>query len=698
MPDSSQKEQQLDPFREDPRGTTLSTDQGVPIPDTDTTLKAGERGPDLLEDFHFRERITHFDHEPIPERVVHARGSAAHGYFECTRAMGAFTKAKFLAEAGKRTPVFVRFSQVVGSKGSADSVRDVRGFATKFYTEDGNYDLVGNNIPVFFIQDAIKFPDLVHAIKPEQDHHMPQASSAHDTFWDFISLMPESAHMILWLMSDRAIVRSYRMMEGFGVNTYRFVNESGKAFFVKFHWKPVLGIHSLVWDEAQKLGGKDPDWLRRDLWEAIELGDYPTFEFGVQLIPEGDEDRFDFDVLDATKIWPEEEVPVQLCGRLVLDRNPDNFFAETEQVAFCPGNLVPGVDVSEDPLLQGRLFSYIDTQISRLGGPNFTEIPINRPLAPVHNYNRDAMHRQTINTGKANYFPNSIGDGSPAPADPAHGFVSHPVPVTGTKIRARGPKFADHFTQAALFWNSMSEPELRHIIRAFHFELGKVTSPIIRQRMVDLLGNVSGELAAIVAEGINCTSPLEQKPPASSKASPALSQECTVKDTVASRRIAVLAADGFDYDALDRVRLAIQEAGAHAKVIGPAGKALVSSDGRELVPDFTLLTASSVQFDATLVADGEASVEGLVRAGAAIHWVNETYAHCKALGGLGAGAVLLSAGDFPEAEFEGEGVRSRFGVVTAPPDAFDEFMAGFLEAVAAHRHWERDGSAFGVPA
>ncbi len=698
MPKSNPKDQQLEPFREDPRGTTLSTDQGVPIPDTDTTLKAGERGPDLLEDFHFRERITHFDHEVIPERVVHARGSAAHGYFECTRAMGEFTKARFLAEAGKRTPVFVRFSQVVGNKGSADTVRDVRGFATKFYTEDGNYDLVGNNIPVFFIQDAIKFPDLVHAIKPEQDHHMPQASSAHDTFWDFISLMPESMHMIMWLMSDRAVVRSYRMMEGFGVNTYRFVNAAGKAFFVKFHWKPVLGVHSLAWDEAQKLGGRDADWLRRDLWEAIELGDFPTFDFGVQLIPEGEEDRFDFDVLDATKIWPEEEVPVQFCGRLVLDRNPDNFFAETEQVAFCPGNLVPGVDVSEDPLLQGRLFSYIDTQISRLGGPNFTEIPINRPLAPVHNYHRDAMHRQTINTGKANYFPNSIGDGQPAPADPARGFVSHPVPVTGTKIRARGPKFADHFSQAALFWNSMSEHEKKHIIRAFHFEIGKVTSPIIRQRMVDLIGNVSGELAALVAEGVNCTPPLEPKPAASKKASPALSQENTVRDTAFSRRIAVLAADGFDYEALERIRLAAQEAGAHTKVVAPTGRAIVAADGRELAPDVTLLTASSVQFDATLVLDGEESVAALVQRGPALHWVNETYAHCKALGGLGAGVVLLSAADIPEVEFEGEGVQCCLGVVTAPPGAFDEFMAAFLEAVAAHRHWEREEPAMRVPA
>lgn len=697
MPVSNPKDKQLEAFREHPENTTLSTDQGIPIPDTDNTLKAGERGPDLLEDFHFREQITHFDHEVIPERVVHARGSAAHGYFECTREMTEFTKAKFLAEAGKQTPVFVRFSQVAGNRGSADTVRDVRGFAIKFYTEDGNYDIAGNNMPVFFIQDAIKFPDLIHAVKPEQDHYMPQAASAHDTFWDFISLMPESMHMIMWHLSDRGIVRSYRMMEGFGVNTYRLVNAAGKAWFVKFHWKPALGVHSLLWDEAQKLGGKDSDWLRRDLWEAIELGDHPAWEFGVQLIPEGEEDRYEFDVLDATKLWPEEEIPVLFCGRLVLDRNPDNFFAETEQVAFCPGNLVPGIDVSEDPLLQGRLFSYIDTQISRLGGPNYVELPINRPLAPVHNYHRDAMHRQTINTGKANYYPNSLGNGEPAPANPAHGFVSHPVAMTGTKIRARGPKFGDHFSQAALFWNSLTEPERRHLVRAAHFELGKVKSHAVRQRMVDLIGNVSSELAALVAEGINCTPPAEARALASTGASPALSQATTTR-TVVSRRIAVLAADGFDHDALEAVKSAAQKAGAHVKVVAPTQTAITASNGRELSPDDSLLTGASVLYDATLVIDGEASVATLIQLGSALHWVNETYAHCKALAGLGAGAVLLSASDIPEVEFRGETLQAHLGVVTGAPMGLDEFMETFLEAVAAHRHWEREEPARSVPA
>jgi catalase len=453
-------------FQEDGADQHLTTNQGLRINDDQNSLKAGERGPSLLEDFHLREKITHFDHERIPERVVHARGAAAHGFFQVYESQAPYTKAKFLADPSVRTPVFVRFSTVVGSRGSADLARDVRGFAVKFYTEEGNFDLVGNNIPVFFIQDGVKFPDLVHAIKPEPHHEIPQASSAHDTFWDFISLMPESMHMIMWIMSDRAIPRSFRMMEGFGVHTFRFVNEKGKSRFVKFHWKPLLGVHSVVWDEAQKISGIDPDFHRRDLWESIENGNFPEWEFGVQIVEEKDEHKFDFDLLDPTKLIPEEMVPVKRIGKMTLNRNPDNFFAETEQVAFHPGHLVSGIDFSNDPLLQGRLFSYTDTQLIRLGGPNFHEIPINQPVAPVHNKQRDGHMRQTINQGRVSYHPNSLGGGCPMQAKgDMGGFVSYAEKIDAPKVRARSEKFFDHFSQAAMFWNSQSHAEKTHIMQ-----------------------------------------------------------------------------------------------------------------------------------------------------------------------------------------------------------------------------------------
>ncbi|MEM5774798.1 MAG: catalase, partial [Anaerolineaceae bacterium] len=463
----------------------LTTDQGVRVNHTEDSLKAGSRGPTIMEDFHFREKLTHFDHERIPERVVHARGSGAHGYFQVYESMSEYTKAAFLQDPSVKTPVFVRFSTVVGSRGSADTVRDVRGFATKFYTQEGNYDLVGNNMPVFFIQDGIKFPDLVHSIKPEPHNEMPQASAAHDTFWDFISLTPESMHMIMWVLSDRAIPRSFRMQEGFGVHTFRFINAEGKARFVKFHWKPLLGVHSLVWDEAQKLAGKDPDWLRRDLWEAIEKGEYPEYELGVQIVEEEDEFAFDFDLLDPTKLIPEELVPVRKIGKMVLNRNPENFFAETEQVAFHPGNVVPGIDFTNDPLLQGRLFSYLDTQLIRLGGPNFAEIPINRPVVKVHNNQRDGYMRQRIDAGQTSYSPNSLRNGDPVPASEEQGgYVHYDEKVEGNKIRARHESFGDHYSQARLFWNSQDDFEKQHIIDAFHFELGKVDNMEVRQRMV----------------------------------------------------------------------------------------------------------------------------------------------------------------------------------------------------------------------
>lgn len=497
---------ELERVRADAEGATLTTNQGVPVADNQSSLKVGLRGPALLKDFILREKITHFDHERIPERIVHARGSAAHGYFECYEPLGELTCASLFAEAGKRTPVFVRFSTVAGERGSKDTARDARGFAVKFYTDQGNWDLVGNNIPVFFIQDAMKFPDLVHAVKPEPHHGMPQAASAHDTFWDFVSLMPESTHMLMWVMSDRGIPRSYRMMQGFGVHAFRFVTANGRSRFVKFHWNPKLGTHSHVWDEAVKISGADPDFHRRDLWEAIEAGEYPEWELGVQVIEEADAERYSFDILDPTKLIPEELVPVRPIGRMVLDRNPDNFFAETEQVAFCAAHVVPGIDFSNDPLLAGRIHSYVDTQLSRLGGPNFHELPINAPLAPVQNHQRDGMHRQTIHRGRVAYEPNSLGGGCPFQAGEA-GFVSFPEPVSGDEVRGKPEKFAEHYQQATLFWNSQAPHERQHIIEAFRFELSKVTVPGIRRRTLAMLRNVADELAAGVAEGLGMPLP-----------------------------------------------------------------------------------------------------------------------------------------------------------------------------------------------
>jgi catalase len=493
----------LERDRSRPEGTYLTTDQGVRVAHTDDSLKAGPRGPTLLEDFHLREKITRFDHERIPERVVHARGSGAHGYFQVYESLAEYTCAEFLCDPKRKTPVFVRFSTVAGSRGSADAVRDVRGFATKFYTTQGNFDLVGNNIPVFFIQDGMKFPDVVHAVKPEPHHEMPQAASAHDSFWDFVSLVPETAHMVMWTMSDRAIPRSYRMMEGFGVHTFRLVNAAGKTRLVKFHWKPLLGVHSLVWDEAQKINGKDPDFHRRDLWEAIEAGAYPEYELGLQIIEEADAARFDFDLLDPTKIVPEELVPVRRVGKLVLNRNPDNFFAETEQVAFCVANVVPGIDFTDDPLMQARLFSYLDTQLTRLGGPNHVEIPINRPIAPVHNHQQDGFHRDRINTSRANYFPNSLGGGCPMAALGKGGYVHVPARTEGAKTRARSESFLDHFSQAAMFLNSMSPPERQHLVDACRFELGKVVRKEIRERVVSqIFARIDPAFAADVARAI----------------------------------------------------------------------------------------------------------------------------------------------------------------------------------------------------
>lgn len=689
------KNQNLDIFRATP-GEHLTTNQGVRISDNQNSLKAGARGPTLMEDFIFREKLTHFDHERIPERIVHARGSGAHGYFQVYESMAEYTQAKFLQDPAVQTPVFVRFSTVVGSRGSADTVRDARGFATKFYTEDGNFDLVGNNIPVFFIQDAIKFPDLVHAIKPEPHHEMPQAAAAHDTFWDFISLVPESMHMIMWVLSDRALPRSYRMMEGFGIHTFRFVNAQGKARFVKFHWKPVLGVHSLLWDEAQKLAGKDPDFHRRDLWEAIEMGDYPEFEFGVQMIEEEDEFRFDFDILDATKIWPEEVVPVRRIGKMVLQRNPDNFFAETEQVAFHPGHVVPGIDFTNDPLLQGRLFSYLDTQLLRLGGSNFAELPINRPLASVHNNQRDGSMRQTINTGRVSYEPNSLGGGCPmASPERLRAYVSYAEKIDAPKVRERSPSFRDHFSQATLFWHSQSDDEKQHIVDACHFELGKVESKEIRQRMVDLLTQVDADLAAQVAVGIGVPVPVTGHTAGHSRTSQSLSMVHTVKNTIQSRKIAILAADGVDHTALVQMQTALQEAGAHTHIVSKELGVITSADGQDVEVDKSFLTVASVMYDAVFIPGGQQSIEALMRQGDAIHFVNEAFKHCKPIAATDAGVDMLLAADMREVAVASARSKSKLcveqhGVVTSRnASAMDASIQQFIEAIGQHRHWER---------
>jgi catalase len=715
-PNNNAKLNDLANFQENGTNEFLTTNQGLRINDNQNSLKAGERGATLLEDFILREKITHFDHERIPERIVHARGAAAHGYFQVYESMAPYTKAKFLQDPSVKTPVFVRFSTVAGSRGSTDLARDVRGFAVKFYTEEGNYDLVGNNMPVFFIQDAIKFPDLVHAVKPEPHNEIPQAASAHDTFWDFISLMPESMHMIMWAMSDRAIPRSYRMMEGFGVHTFRFINEKGKSRFVKFHWKPLLGMHSVVWDEALKISGKDPDFHRRDLWEAIENGDYPEYEFGVQIVEEADEHKFDFDLLDPTKIIPEELVPVQRIGKMTLNRNPDNFFAETEQVAFHPGHIVPGIDFTNDPLLQGRLFSYTDTQLSRLGSPNFHEIPINRSIAPVHNNQRDAHMRQTINQGRVSYEPNTLSGGCPYQAKVSEGgFASYAEKIDARKVRARSESFFDHYSQAALFYNSQSEPEKAHIIKALRFELGKVETPAIRERMLFQLAQIDKTLASSVAQGLGMSvpakldTPLNQSIPADGDVkkhqskritqpvgnSPALSMANTRKDSIKTRKVAILAADGVDAASLDGMKKALTAAGAQAKVIAPRLGVLTNSKGGQVNIDFSLLTTSSVLFDAVFIPGGSQSVAALQDEADALHFVNEAYKHCKTIAASGAGVELLRSSYIgavagSEANAEGGKPFAEEGLITGLDNQVNKVAAEFIAAMAQHRHWSRE--------
>ena len=705
------KTENLAPHTADATGEFMTTNHGVRINDDQNSLKAGNRGPSLLEDFIFREKMTHFDHERIPERIVHARGSAAHGVFKVYKSQSALTRAHFLSDASLETPVFVRFSTVAGSRGSSDLARDVRGFAVKFYTQEGNFDLVGNNMPVFFIQDAVKFPDLIHAVKPEPDNEIPQAASAHDTFWDFISLMPESAHMIMWVMSDRALPRSYRMMEGFGVHTFRFVNAEGVSSFVKFHWKPLLGVHSVAWDEAQNISGKDPDFHRRDLWNAIESGNFPEWELGVQIVPEADEHKYEFDLLDPTKLIPEDLVPVQRIGKMTLNRNPDNFFAETEQVAFHIGHVVPGIDFTNDPLLQGRLFSYTDTQLLRLGGPNFHEIPINRPVVPVHNNQRDGHMRQTINKGKTSYGPNALGGGCPFQAGRMDaGFTSYAERIDAHKVRERSASFFDHFSQAKLFYNSQSEPEKNHICDALSFELGKVQTVEIRERMLYILAQIDKGLAAEVAFALRLHIPKELDGPmnmsipadgnpddfqpvikeGSLAASPALSMAGTVKDTIQTRQVAILAADGVNGDALNTVKEALIAAGAVVDVVAPRQNYVLSEGDEQIPVDKSLLTTASVFYDAVYVPGGTNSVATLEADPDALHFLNEAFKHCKAIAADADALQVIKATYFAKKlppDFSADSVLTE-GVVMS--DNAGKLSKLFIQAIAQHRFWERE--------
>ena len=686
----------LDRVRVDSTDRQLTTNQGVPIGDNQNSLKGGLRGPTLLEDFILREKITHFDHERIPERIVHARGSAAHGYFECYKSLEKHTRASLFSEAGKRTPVFVRFSTVLGERGSTDTARDVRGFAVKFYTDEGNWDLVGNNIPVFFIQDAMKFPDLVHAAKPEPHFAMPQAGSAHDTFWDFASLMPEITHMLMWAMSDRAIPRSYRTMQGFGVHTFRLVNEAGESRFVKFHWSPVAGTHSLVWDEAVKISGADPDFHRRDLWEAIEAGAFPEYELGLQIFTEEQAEGFTFDVLDATKLVPEELVPIVPVGKLVLNRNPDNFFAETEQVAFCTAHIVPGLDFTNDPLLMGRIHSYVDTQISRLGGPNFHEIPINAPVAQAHNNQRDGMHRQAINRGRVSYEPNSLGGGCPFQAGAA-GFVSFPerAEPEAHKVRGKAERFADHYTQATLFWNSQTPVEKTHIVNAFRFELSKVQTPAIRERMVSGLRNVAAELAETVGAGLGMRelpAPMPKvlktdvKPEVAR--SPALSLFARPGDGgVRARRVAILVADGVDGGVLNDIAERLTAAGAVPRFVGSRLGTAESSSGDAIEIDAPVDAAPSVVFDGVVLPDGADAVQRLAADGRALEFLKDQYRHCKPILALGASSKLLDKAGIPKNVPSG---KPDPGLVLGQPDDSGSLAQAFISALGMHRHFDRE--------
>ena len=653
----------------------MTTAQGIPVADNQNSLREGPRGPTLLEDFILREKITHFDHERIPERIVHARGSAAHGYFELTRSLAKYTRARVLTEVGTKTPVFTRFSTVAGGAGSVDTPRDVRGFAVKFYTPEGNWDLVGNNIPVFFIQDAMKFPDLVHAVKMEPDRAFPQAASAHDTFWDFISLMPEAMHMIMWAMSDRGIPRSLRMIEGFGVHSFRLLNEAGESTFVKFHWRPKLGIQSTVWDEALKLQAADNDFHRRDLFEAIQRGDFPEWELLVQLFTEEEAEAFPFDHLDPTKTIPESLVPLKVIGRMVLDRWPDNFFAETEQVAFCPANVPPGIDFSNDPLLQGRLFSYLDTQLIRLGGPNFHQIPVNAPKCPFANHQRDGHMQMQVPKGRVAYDPSSLEDDSPR--ETRAGFCSHATADDGRKGRTRAASFADHYSQARAFFRSLEKPEQAHLASALVFELSKVETLKVRVRTVSHLRNIDESLARRVADGLA----LADLPEAAPTATPAQDMPAVpevriigrTKDTLQGRCIGILFDEGSDAGLIASLRKAAQKAGAEVKLVAPKVGGATLSDGKRLAADGQLAGTPSAVFDAVAVVLSAEGAKALAREAAAVEFVSHAWAHLKAIASDVGGQALLKAAR----------VGNDAGIVEA------EDAKGFL-AAAATRQWARE--------
>ena len=664
----------------------LTTNQGVVIADNQNTLKSGERGASLLEDFAFREKITHFDHERIPERIVHARGSGAHGYFEVTNPIPRLTSASFLAEKGKKTEVFARFSTVAGGAGAGDLPRDVRGFAVKFYTDDGNFDLVGNNIPVFFIQDAIKFPDLIHSVKMEPDRGYPQDATAHDTFWDFISLLPESMNMVLWIMSDRTIPRSLRMMEGFGIHTFRLVNADGKSTFVKFHWRPTIGSASVIWEEAVKINGADPDFHRRDLYEAIAKGAFPEWEFGVQAFDEAQAESFDFDVLDPTKIIPEEIIPIEVVGRMVLDRNPVNFFAETEQAAFHPGHLVPGIDFTNDPLLQGRLFSYTDTQISRLGGANFHELPINRPRCPMRNLQRDGMRRMDVVPGRVAYEPNSLDPSGPR-ENPQRGFRTFAAQEeegeTGQKLRIRAESFADHYSQARQFYRSMSAPEQRHIQNAFAFELSKVETPVIRRRMLGHLALVEEALAHSVEMSIGMEGERAEitpyQAPIDLDPSPALSLVGKAKPTLKGRKIGALVTDGADSNRLEALRDALDKEGAELAIVAPKIGGPRLKSGKRLPADMALSGAPSVFFDAVVIFASAEGIKPLLKNSAAVDWVRDAFGHLKVIGYTAAAHPLFVKAGIADDLDE--------GVIELDARAS---IGQYIEAAKQQRVWDRE--------
>lgn len=662
----------------------LTTSQGAPVADDQNTLRVGPRGPALMEDFHFREKIFHFDHERIPERVVHARGYGAHGFFETYESLSKYTRADLFQRPGEKTPAFVRFSTVAGSKGSFDLARDVRGFAVKIYTQEGNWDLVGNNIPVFFIQDAIKFPDIIHSVKPEPDRAFPQAQSAHDNFWDFISLTPESMHMIMWVMSDRAIPRSFRFMEGFGVHTFRFVNEKDESTFVKFHWKPKLGLQSVVWNEAVKINGADPDFHRRDLWQSIQSGNFPEWELCVQLFDQKFADEFDFDVLDPTKIIPEEILPVQPIGRLVLDRMPDNFFAETEQVAFMTQNVPPGIDFSNDPLLQGRNFSYLDTQLKRLGGPNFTHLPINAPKCPFNHFQQDGHMAMRNPVGRTNYEPNSSGQGPRE--SPARGFRAFEAEEAGQKVRLRPESFADHYSQARQFFISQTPPEQRHIAAALTFELSKVENPVIRERMVAHLINIDETLAATVAEKLGLQSlpePADAAMPTRQDLEPSLALSIVKRGPgrFEGRKLGILITDGVDAKLLKALIKAITDEKAVAELIAPKVGGVVASDGSLVEAHHMIDGGPSVLFDAVaLLTSGEAMDE-LVREATARDFVADAFQHCKFIGYVEAALPLLDRAGITDALDEG---------TIAMPD--EGGLTTFVGELGKLRVWAREPS------